>query len=397
MRSFQCIVAIVACLWISQARAQISESDIARKQLELGLFALKNSMTEQSANVTVSPYSIHSAMMLLRLGARGPTAAQMDERLLVGSFSPEAQDSYRKLNAQISRSEEGLISTPANTVWLRSDLKFQKDYLGAAQRTFATEPRSVDFTVPERARAIINEWVSSKTGTLIPHLLPPRFITERTTCVLVNALYFKSAWLHPFSKTDTRERDFWTSSSSSVKVSMMSHSRSMAYFEADGWQGVQLPYHSADFAFVVLVPTEKRAVREVARTLSHDLIIRSLQESASTRVNLLLPRFKVRFSTDLVDQLSAFGLTNLRDGDYSGLSTEGVGGINGVIHESVVSVDEVGTEAAAATAVGMAASGMPRIDPVKPKEVYVDRPFAFALVHRTSSAPLFVGMVGDPR
>ena len=170
----------------------------------------------------------------------------------------------------------------------------------------------------------------------------------------------------------------------------------MGYFEVDAWQGVHLPYQSYDFLFVALVPKERRSVSEVAHSLSSDLLGRAFEESQFTKVNLSLPRFKARFSTELMGALEGYGLTKLRGGDYTGISPQGVGGVDAVIHEAVVSVDEGGTEAAAATAV-MMAKGAFMPNPPQPKEVRFDRPFVFALVHRSSKAPLFMGIVGDPR
>lgn len=398
MKIARCIFVVLALLAIREVRAQAPEEAIVRRQLDLGVFTLRQG-AERSVNVTVSPYSIHSALMLLRLGARGTTAIQMDEKLLGSSFSPETQASFAKLNSQISRSDDAATSTVANAVWLRSGLGFRKGYVEDSARIFSSEPRSVDFASPESARATINEWVSSKTNALIPHLLPSGFLTPRSTCVLVNALYFKSAWLHPFEKTGTRDSEFWVAPSSPVKVPMMSVSRNMGYFESDGWHGVHLPYQSFDFLFVVLVPKEKLSVGEVSIGVSADLLLRSFKESEFTKVNLQLPRFEARFSVDLADQLTAYGIGTLRDGDFSGIATsaDSIRGVSGVMHEAVVSVDEKGTEAAAATAIGMVGAGMPQPDPSTPKEVNVDRPFAFALIHRSSQAPLFLGVVGDPR
>jgi len=395
MKPICCILAVILFLHIPQALGQVSETDITRKQLELGVFALKQG-DAKGPNVTVSPYSIHAALMLLRLGGRGAVAAEIDDKLLPTPFAHDLQGVYRALNAKVTLSNEQVTSTLANAVWLQSEYPFDKAYLESSLRLFASEPRSVDFKAPELAREKINTWVSSKTNSLIPTLLAPGALSSNSTCVLVNALYFKSAWLNPFGKHNTREGEFWISPSQSVKVPMMWSTDSMGYFEGGGWQGVHLPYQSFEFLFVLLVPKERRQLSEVAQDISPDLIARSLQESAFAKVQLALPRFKARFSTDLVEQLKRYGIVNLQNGDYSGISPRNVGVVGSVIHEAVVSVDEGGTEAAAATAVTMA-KGIKRTDEREPIQVHADRPFAFAIVHRSSKAPLFVGMVGDPR
>jgi serpin B len=395
MKRIFCALFFVTLLSIGSARAQVSEEAIPRKQLELGVFLLKGA-ADKSANVTVSPYSIHSALMLLRLGARGTIATQIDKKLLPAPFSSKLQGVYGELNSKIAISNEDVTSRLANAVWLANGYPFEKDYLASSQRVFASEPRNVDFTASERARQTINEWVSSKTNALISQLIPQGMITKNTTCVLVNALYFKSAWLFPFVKEVTQDSAFWIDGTSQVKVPMMQSSHSLGYFEDQNWQAVYLPYKSHDFLFVVLLPKQKRSVDEVRRALTVDLFTRSFERSQFTKVELSLPRFKVRSSTGLLEQLQAYGLTELEKGDYSSISPRNVGSVGAVIHEAVVSVDEEGTEAAAATAV-MTLEGANSLDPAEVKRVNVDRPFAFALVHRASLAPLFVGAVGDPR
>jgi serpin B len=385
----------VAFFSLSAVSAQTVENEIARKQLDLGIFALKQG-AQGGSNVTLSPYSIHAALMLLRLGAKGDVARQLDDKLLPQPLSPDEERVYADLNKEISVTNEKVQSTLANSVWLATGYPLTKSYLDLSTQIFSSEPRAVDFEKPEAARATINDWVSSKTNRLIPTLLAPGTVTSQTTCVLVNALYFKSAWLNPFDKVFTKEGEFWTSPTISVKTPLMWRSDTMGYFEDDAWQGVHLPYQAYDFLFVALVPKERRSVSEVVDSLSSELLGRAFEEPQFTKVNLSLPRFKARFGTELVGALEQYGLTKLRGGDYSGISSRGVGGVDAVIHEAVVSVDEGGTEAAAATAV-MMAKGAFMPNPPQPKEVRIDRPFVFALVHRSSKAPLFMGIVGDPR
>jgi serpin B len=66
--------------------------------------------------------------------------------------------------------------------------------------------------------------------------------------------------------------------------------------------------------------------------------------------------------------------------------------IGDVLHKAFVSVDEAGTEAAAATAVIMKLTSAP----AEPVKVTVDRPFVFAIRDIQTDALLFVGRVVDP-
>lgn len=62
-----------------------------------------------------------------------------------------------------------------------------------------------------------------------------------------------------------------------------------------------------------------------------------------------------------------------------------------VLHEGYISVDEEGTEAAAATAVVNNAVSAPVSEPF-----HVDRPFLFAIHDVQHGTPLFLGRVNDP-
>ena len=57
-----------------------------------------------------------------------------------------------------------------------------------------------------------------------------------------------------------------------------------------------------------------------------------------------------------------------------------------------VSVDEAGTEAAAATGVVMALTGMPD----EPIEITINRPFIFFIREIETNSILFIGRVQDP-
>lgn len=66
-------------------------------------------------------------------------------------------------------------------------------------------------------------------------------------------------------------------------------------------------------------------------------------------------------------------------------------------HKTFLSLDEHGTEAAAATAVRLVTFGADDAPDDKTKEVHVDHPFIFAIQDCKSGACLFLGRVTDPR
>ncbi len=91
-----------------------------------------------------------------------------------------------------------------------------------------------------------------------------------------------------------------------------------------------------------------------------------------------MPRFEFESDFSLRETLVALGMPVAFSGeaDFSGMTGNRDLFIAEVIHKVFVSVDEAGTEAAAATAVVMP-TAMPPEDPV---EVTINRPFIF-LIH----------------
>ena len=109
---------------------------------------------------------------------------------------------------------------------------------------------------------------------------------------------------------------------------------------------------------------------------------------AAEELEAYLPNFAVK-DTPANNEIYVRGL-----GSPSGsLSLEQSVGlfVDGVYHEVFVKVDEEGTEAAAATGVGMALSSG-----VSVQWFVVDHPFLFAIRHRPSKTLLFLGRVVVP-
>jgi serpin B len=116
------------------------------------------------------------------------------------------------------------------------------------------------------------------------------------------------------------------------------------------------------------------------------------------RVRLALPRFRVTAGFSLVPVLKSLGVTaafDLKQADFTGLSPERPLAIAAVAHKAFIDVDEHGTEAAAATAVGIARPTAVRQER-PPIVVTADRPFLFAISDAAAGWPLFLGRVTNP-
>jgi serpin B len=361
--------------------------------------------TQAGADIVISPASVAIALAMARAGARGETAAQMDAVLR----SIGADDMAGAINALdqalTSRSGSFKGSDPAdgklydlslriaNAPFAQQDTRWEQAYLDALAARFGAGIRLVDYKKDaEGARRLINGWVADQTEKRIPELLAPGLLDAMVRLVLVNAIYLKAPWATPFPESATKPGTFTRADATTVEVPMMALLESFPYASGDGWQAVELPYVGGSLAFDVIVPDDLAAFEE---GLTAESFARLTDALSSREVDLAMPRFEAETKADLADLLIALGVPLAFDpfgADFSGMTTEEQLYISNVIHQANITVDEKGTEAAAATAVIMRATAMP----AEPLHLRVDRPFLFVLRDVPTGAILFLGRILDP-
>src|SRR5690606_33146541 len=127
----------------------------------------------------------------------------------------------------------------ANSLWGQADLAFEDAFLALLAEEYGAGMRLVDYRAdPEAARAAIHAWVGDATEERIPELLGEGSITRDSVLTLVNAIYMKAPWLHPFLDGATTDHPFTLVDGSSIDVPMMSLTTEMNHASGDGWQAV---------------------------------------------------------------------------------------------------------------------------------------------------------------
>jgi len=366
-------------------------------------FELYQALKGEEGNLFYSPYSISLALAMTYAGARGETAEQMAATLQFMLEQERLHPAFNWLDAELAKRSEGTEGKDGegfrlnivNAIWGQKDYEFLSDFLDVLAENYGAGLRILDFiTETEKSRVTINDWVSDQTEGRIEDLIPQGAIDALTRLVLTNAIYFNAAWEHPSDEDMTADGPFYLLDGGQVTVPMMKQTESFGYTDGKGYQAVELPYDDGELSMVIILPEagKLQAFEEGLQAQQVDAIINNLQD---TRVALTMPRFEFDSEFSLKDTLADMGMPVAFSGaaDFSGMANDGELYISAVLHKAFVSVDEAGTEAAAATAVIINRSA---IIPEPAVEVTIDRPFIFLIRDIETGAVLFVGRVMNP-
>ncbi|XYI00176.1 serpin family protein [Sorangium sp. So ce1128] len=361
--------------------------------------ALHQQLAGMPGNLFYSPYSMSSALAMTYAGARGATETEMagalrftlpQERLHPGFNALDLALARRGQGAE-GKDGEGFRLNVANALWGQVGSSFAPTFLDVLAESYGAGLHVVDFAqAPDEARGIINGWVAERTEDRIKDILPEGAIQPATRLVLTNAVYFNAAWQFPFDEEDTAPGDFNLVDGTAVSVPMMSGSAQVGYGEGDGYEALELPYDGGELSMVLVLPAEGG---ELEAGLDRERLVGVIGSLGTRSVTMTLPRFKFESTLDLVPQLAELGMPIAFTGraDFSGIDGQGGLFISDVLHKAFVSVDEAGTEAAAATAVVIGETSAP-----EPATIRFDRPFLFFIRDIETGAILFVGRVMNP-
>jgi serpin B len=279
---------------------------------------------------------------------------------------------------------------PANSLWAAVGLPLKTPFLDLLSRNYDGGVYRTDFAhEPEVCRQAINGWVEDKTKTRIKDLLQAGDITDRTTLVLVNALYLYANWQKEFEHESTSDAPFTTLSGQDVTVSMMHQVAQLPHVATDSFDAVEVPYVDGNLHLTLVLPKAGQ-FESVRASISGDWLEGVRGGLKVTPATLGLPKFKVETAQiDLKQSLDDLGFFD-GGGGITGIAEAPVE-ISKVVQKAFISADERGTEAAAATAVVFEVSA-----PLPPEvEVVFNRPFLF-FIQAESGIVLFSGQVVDP-
>ena len=375
---------------LNEAGQNVVEST---NEFGLDIFQLIYNNEPVGKNIFISPTSISLALAMTLNGANNDTEDSMIYALRYSQFTPEQiNQTFHDLMEGLTTVDEKVLLEIANSIWYRQEFYVEPDFLDVNSTFYNAEVAALDFNSPEAVNTI-NNWVSQETHGKIPTII--NSIDPDNVMFLINALYFKGIWSTEFNEDDTQDETFFLADGSQKTVPMMHFEEETGYYENDLFQACELDYGRRNFSMVVLLPKSGKNLDELIAQLTQENWNTWIASINTAKVNLGLPKFTFDYEKRLNDILGLMGMGIAFDpsqADFTGINSGGNLYIDFVKHKTFVEVNEEGTEAAAATIVGISLTGMPTdIEYMK-----VNRPFLFAIREKTTNTLVFMGKVAEP-
>lgn len=359
---------------------------------EFGLTLYREIDSPQNAdtNLFISPLSAAFALGMAYNGASGQTQSEMRDVLgFAGMSIEDVNESYYGIMDILTNLDPDVILEIANSIWYHHHFDIDPDFVDLNQRYFNAEMYGIDFTAPWVADTV-NHWIDLHTHGMITKMVDPP-VDPSVITMIINAIYFKGLWKHPFNPDDTDERLFTRQDGTTLNCDMMYKDTVLPFLDTDLFNATYLPYGNDYFNMMILLPDEGVTVNELTDALTPDNWDTWRSGFAKSAVMLGLPKLSYEYGLDMKDVLIALGMKdafNPNQADFSEMFPNIDMYISAVNHKAKIRVDEIGTVAAAVTVI----VGETSVPPM----VYCNRPFMFIIYEKTTGTILFIGKIAEP-
>ncbi|MEJ6952568.1 serpin family protein [Natronospora cellulosivora (SeqCode)] len=394
---FSFSILLIICILFSNVKITYSN----RYENKLNDFVIQNNRFSLSfyqelidqENVFFSPYSLYSALLILYAGTDGETRTRLEKELgilmeeeLLFSMNKQLIKRFTYLN-----DKPGYDFRIANSFWRQKDFPFNKEYHNLIENYFSSTVKEVDFLNElELSCEEINNWVSKKTNGKIQEIVTPNILGRGTThYVLNNSLYFKSDWMMNFNKEDTFEGNFITVDREKKKIPIMMQINIFPYFAGDGFEALKLPYIDKEMSMLILLPDQNCSLGKFEKNLNIEKYEKILDNLEEKKLRLNLPSFEIKSDLKLNNNLEEFGIESIFEDnpDFSKMTDSRLL-VSKVLHNSVISVNEEGAEAAASSSI-IDSRALPGL-------FNVNRPFMFLIIDELTGSIVFMGRYLSP-
>ncbi|CAH2233035.1 jg721 [Pararge aegeria aegeria] len=380
-------------------------------------------------NIIISPTGIAGLLSMALLGSVGKS---YDELANILGFSQDVKinranhELFGGLLKTLNDNETSSKTMFADAVFVDDDSKLRQEYRSYLQRVYNGEARDVDFADQDTVKALINEWASNQTNGKIADFLKES-LPGNTKAVLLSAMYFSGQWEHPFVPEYTMKLPFKKPKEEITADLMLNYGKfNYIYSVEDELQMIALPYNDSSTVMYVIKPRkpDNLSLVELLKRLNYTTIDNVISRLTSQVCIIRLPKMDLQYNENLVDAFKSLGIQsifvpeqanfalmienkmvnktedelitrinndetleskNLRE-IIDALPNPGVH-VDKIIHDVKITINEYGTEAAAATGAFLARTA---------EQFYADSPFYLFIRNEKTKLVTFSAAIFDP-
>ncbi|XP_019940324.2 protein Z-dependent protease inhibitor isoform X1 [Paralichthys olivaceus] len=385
------------CFLIPLHQAQLPSaniSDLSFKNMDFAMSLYRKISSYHDKNIFFSPLSISTSFTALLLASDGVTYEELLKGLNLKQLEKANQPEliprlFQLLHENITQSgslklDEGMA------LFVHPEFEVAKNFENQIKSFFDADIKTVNFTDTKGSVKFINEYIKKKTEDKVTEIISN--LDAETQLMLINTIFFQGAWELPFNPNFTQSYPFYIDNYNVVQVPMMIQEDKF-YMMDDvplGAKVLKLPYKKG-VSMLILLPNKGMDYTVIDDEITASRFLTWVRELQRTKLEVNMPRFKMEQSYSLHHLLPDMGMPSIfsNSANLTKLSKDGGIKVSEVLHKAVIEVDETGTTAAAATAIGITPYSLPRI-------FTINRPFFFFIYHEDTNTLLFMGRVIDP-
>ena len=377
--------------WRSAYREKKTASAFLQEDLN-GYYAaiMEKLLVSDEENTVCSPLNTYIAFAMLAEVTGGNTRQQILDML--GAPDIETLRKNTSVLWEGNYAETPLLtSVLADSLWLRDGIQYNEETLNTlAEQYYASSFHGKPGS--GKMDEALQTWTDENTGGLLSEYVKDMHLDPNTVLAVVSTIYYKAGWEGSF---DSIGKETFHGVRGDTQVDMMHRIESMEYYSGDAFTAVGLPLSDSGTMYFCL-PAEGTDVNALA---TDPELLRTLRHGSGgwtrTNVRLSAPKFRASAKTDLLETMSALGVTDALDplvSDFTPLTeqTDQIC-ISQAEHAAMVEIDQDGVKGAAYTMV-MEVEAAVEEEPEEPVEFTVDRPFLFVITGADGSI-LFSGAV----
>ena len=394
------LTAIAALTFCSNDAKAASPAPWRQADFAADLYRRSAAMSGADENVVLSPWGVANLFAMLQTGACGDTAKGMAFALQLGGAEPpephETAATFHEARTNLSRAaNEDVALELSDSLWLKPGFALSESFRSRARDAFDADVRFTEMGA--KGREAINGFVSEKTHGRIPNLLDPPVLDDPLTrLVAVDTVYLKAKWQSPFAAEATSDETFHAPGGD-VEAPFLHARRHAEILDAPECAALRLPYRYGSMEMLVILPSPSNTLAEVEAKLSGPWLDRLAAKPWRGEAVLAVPKFDFGSAHALKTILEPMGMGAAFDpdrADFSGIAP--LLYISTAIQKANVTVDEAGTEAAAATYAVMKLRSAGPIRKNPPRPFVADKPFLFLIRETRTGLILFLGRVCKP-